>query len=79
LPIEDMEMSPIDAIFELWFDDLDNARTFFADMSESQVALDSEAALADGEDIRGLVVKMRVVHDEFSFQPSTTQPMAFSW
>lgn len=79
LPIEDMEMSPIDAVFELWFDDLDNARTFFADMSESQVALDSETALADGEDIRSLVVKMRVVHDEFSFQPSTTQPMAFSW
>jgi hypothetical protein len=79
LPIEDMEMSPIDAVFELWFDDLDQARAFFADMSECAAALGSESALANGGDIRGLVVKMRVVHDEFSFQPSTTQPMAFSW
>jgi hypothetical protein len=78
LPIEGMEMSPIDAIVELWFSDLDAGRQFFDDPAQVDLA-NSEAALIDGKQIRGLVAKMRVVHDEFSFQPSTTQPMAFSW
>lgn len=78
LPIEEMEMSPIDAAFELWFDDLTAAGAFFADYEQADL-LGSETALAGGNPIRGLVAKMRVVHDEFSFQPSTTQPMPFSW
>ena len=79
LPIEDMEMSPIDAVFELWFDDIDVARTFFDNLVLNEAIIASETSLAGGQDIRGIVAKIRVVHDEFSFQPSTTQPMAFSW
>ena len=79
LPIDDMDMSPIDAVLELWFDDIETAQEYFGELADCDRVLASEAALAGGEDIRGLVVKMRVVHDEFSFQPSTTQPMAFSW
>jgi hypothetical protein len=45
----------------------------------NEAIIASETSLAGGQDIRGIVAKMRVVHDEFSFQPSTTQPMAFSW
>lgn len=79
VPIEDFEMSPIDAIFEFWFDNLDSARAFFTNMTGIEAVLRSETELAGDQNIRGLVARMRVVHDEFSFQPSTTQPMAFSW
>lgn len=78
LPLEGFQMSDIDAVLELWFDDLDEAKAFFEEPAYSGVVVENETKVfADGA--RGLVARMRVVHDEFSFQPSTTQPMPFSW
>jgi hypothetical protein len=41
--------------------------------------LPAEAKFSDMAQTRAIVARMRVVHDEFSFQPSTTQPLPFSW
>jgi len=78
LPFDGFQMSSIDAVLELWFDDLNAAQAFFEDRAYAgDIAANEAKVFAPGA--RGLVAKMRVVHDEFSFQPSTTQPMPFSW
>jgi len=38
-----------------------------------------EISLTEKNGIRALVAKMHVVNDEFSFQPSTMQPLPFNW
>ena len=79
LPLEGFELHDIDVIYELWFEDIASATAFFDEADYSAKIVENESKVFNGAEIRGLVVKMRVVHDEFSFQPSTTQPMAFSW
>lgn len=78
-PLDGMEMAPIDAIFELWFADLAAAHAFFAEPAFGAAAAKREEALCGGAPLRVLAAKVRVVHDEFSFQPSTTQPLPFAW
>lgn len=78
LPFDGFQMSSIDAVLELWFDDLNAAKAFFEDRAfAGDIAANEAKVFAPGA--RGLVARTRVVHDEFSFQPSTTQPMPFSW
>ncbi len=79
LPLEGFEFAKIDAIVELWFADLGAANRFFAEPEFGKLATAHEEGLCEGRALRALTVKVRVVHDEFSFQPSTTQPLPFSW
>ena len=75
--IEGLAMAEIDAVVELWFGDLDALTRFFADPAYTAIQR-LEARAVDVASIRAVVGRMNVVHDEFSFQPSTTQPMGFS-
>jgi hypothetical protein len=68
-----------DAVVELWFDTKADLEAFLANPAYAKNALEREAEFAKIDDIRAVVAKMRVVHDEFSFQPSTTQPIPFNW
>lgn len=77
LPFEGFVMSDIDAVFEFWFDDVEQARAFFSSPAYEAVGVRREPQLF--AQVRALVARLRVVHDEFSFQPSTTQPLPFSW
>jgi hypothetical protein len=77
-PIEGARATDVDAVMEFWFAtraDLDHFVTqpAFVDMAAA------ESRFCDVARTRAIVAKLRVVHDEFSFQPSTTQPLAFSW
>jgi hypothetical protein len=74
-----MELSDIGSILELWFKDLATARKFFAREEYLTQILPNEHACFDINTIQVLVTKMRVIHDEYSFQPTTTQPMSFHW
>jgi hypothetical protein len=68
-------VADIDAVVELWFDDLSAMSAFFAD--EAYLAhVREEPRWVDSSRIRALVARAHVVHDEFSFQPSMTQPHA---
>lgn len=78
LPLEGMEGADIDVVFELWFDDTATANAFFAEPDFAGLAA-READLFGDAPLRALATRVRVVHDEFSFQPSTTQPLPFSW
>lgn len=79
LPLEGFSPADIDAVFEFWFDDLAGAARFFSEADYSETVIPAEDALFDTSAMRALAARMRVVHDEFSFQPSTTQPLPFSW
>ena len=79
LPLADFEMDDIDVVGEFWFDSLEAAAAFFAEPAYADIIIPNEQRVFREEEIRALTAKMRVVHDEFSFQPSTTQPMPFSW
>jgi hypothetical protein len=79
LPLEGFEFAPIDAVFELWFADPAAANRFMAEPSFGAPVAQREAELCNGVPLRAMAVKVRVVHDEFSFQPSTTQPLPFAW
>jgi hypothetical protein len=69
-------VADIDAVLELWFDDLTVMAAFFADDAYVEHQ-QQEPRWVDTARIRALVARMHVVHDEFSFQPSTTQPLPF--
>lgn len=77
LPLEGMALADIDVVFELWFDSIASANAFFVEPQDA--IAEQEAELFGGQPLRALAVRVRVVHDEFSFQPSTTQPLPFSW
>ena len=79
LPLEGMEGADIDVIFELWFDDVTAASAFFAEPAAGEALAARETALFGDAPLRALATRVRVVHDEFSFQPSTTQPLPFAW
>ncbi len=52
---------------------------FYADESFDERLRQHEEQFIDAARTRAVVGKMLVIHDEFSFQPSTTQPSAFNW
>ena len=73
-----MTLHDIDAVVELWFDTPQEIAPYFSEaVYRDQIAPIEREIFSGG--IRAVVAKMRVVHDEFSFQPSTTQPLPFSW
>ena len=76
--IEGLPEADIDAVVELWFEDRSQLRQFFQEPVLSELSR-WEASALDGVPTRAVVAKMKVVHDEFSFQPSVTQPLAFDW
>lgn len=74
--IDGLAMAEIDAVVELWFGDLDALARFFADPAYPSIQR-LEGQAVDVARIRAVTARVYVVHDEFSFQPSCTQPFAF--
>jgi hypothetical protein len=69
----------IDAVLELWFEGLDDLRRFFAEPAYRSAIHPLEDAAFDGSSLRAFAARLHVVHDEFSFQPTTMQPLPFNW
>ncbi len=78
-PIAGLPPVDLDAVIEFWFDNRTDLVGFLAEPAYDWLAERGEAEICDPRKLRAVVAKMRVVHDEFSFQPSTTQPLPFSW
>lgn len=78
-PIEGLPETDVDGVVELWFASRADMAAFFADTAYIQGVAPLEADFADLHTLRALAARMRVVHDEFSFQPSTMQPLPFNW
>lgn len=78
-PLDFLPATWVDAVVEYWFDRRADVSTFLATRDMREDFLPAEQAFSDATQTRAVVVRMRVVHDEFSFQPSTTQPLPFSW
>ena len=78
-PIDGLPDTDVDGVVELWFESRKGMAAFFADPAYSEVIVPREADFANTETLRALGARMRVVHDEFSFQPSTMQPLPFAW
>lgn len=76
---EGLVLADIDAVGELWFKDRGSLARFFQDSAYLELIRPREISLTDENGIRALVAKMHVVHDEFSFQPSTMQPLSLGW
>lgn len=79
LPIEGFEAADIDAVIEYSFDDSASLAAFFSEAAFGMSIIPSENKIFGEERLRIVVGKVHVVHDEFSFQPTTTQPLPFSW
>ncbi len=77
VPLEGFVPADIDAVFEFWFDDMQGLKQFFSDPLYGSEILRNESAVFDPATVRMVVTTVHVVHDEFSFQPSTTQPLTF--
>lgn len=69
----------IDAVFELWFANLEATRTFLADESTGARFPIGDGDAIDAASVRAIVTRLNVVHDEFSFQPTVMQPTGFRW
>jgi hypothetical protein len=78
-PIEFIPDCGIDAVGEFWFESREDLAGFFRHPDYAAQIRPNEASFADLGALNAVVAKMRVVHDEFSFQPSTTQPIPFDW
>ncbi|MDH5175454.1 MAG: EthD domain-containing protein [Gammaproteobacteria bacterium] len=69
----------IDAVLELWFDDLSAMQKFFVDVARDADLAFLAVGCLDRASMRAMVTRLHVVHDEFSFQPTTMQPGEFRW
>lgn len=78
-PLDFLPPPSIDAVVEYWFDSRREMSRFLATEDMVRDFLPAEREFSDMAQTRAVVARMRVVHDEFSFQPSTTQPLPFSW
>jgi EthD domain len=76
---EGLVLADIDAVIELWFASRADLEQFFTDSVCRSIIAKHEHGCIDTGRVRAVVAKMRVIHDELSFQPSTTQPLSFSW
>lgn len=76
---EGFVLADIDAVLELWFDSPAEMKAYFADPDYRASVAPHEAGAMDAGAIRAVLAKLRVIHDEYSFQPTTTQPFPFSW
>lgn len=68
-----------DVVFESWFDGRDNLRQFLADDARGARFPLADGELFEASSLRAVVARLHVVHDEFSFQPTTMQPGRFRW
>jgi hypothetical protein len=67
------------AVIEFWFDDSKGLAEFFGSAAYLEQVAPYEAEAYDMLSIRALVTRLQVIHDEFSFQPTTMQPFGFRW
>lgn len=74
-----MALADIDAVLELWFRDRADVGRFYGHPACQTIVAAHEAGSVDVGAVRAMVARMRVVHDEFSFQPSTMQPLGWAW
>jgi hypothetical protein len=72
-------LSDIDAVSEMWFDHSEDVARFYSECAALLRKYPGVAPLIGFAELRVLVAKMHVVHDEFSFQPSAMQPLPFKW
>jgi hypothetical protein len=77
--LEGFVPADIDAVLELWFQSLGDIAAFYAEESFDEPLRRHEEQFFDAARIRAVAGKMLVIHDEFSFQPSTMQPLVFNW
>jgi EthD domain len=68
--------SEMDAVFELWFESRETLQRF---LSAREIFPAGETGLFDASGLMGIVTRLQVVHDEFSFQPTVMQPGVFRW
>ncbi len=66
-----------DGVMEFWFESPLAMAECFADAAYRQGVAPHEPQCMDMEKVRALVARLHVIHDEYSFQPSTTQPFGF--
>lgn len=66
-----------DAVMEFWFDSPAMLAATFADSAYFEHVRPLESDCMDIDRAHALVTQLHVVHDEFSFQPTTTQPFPF--
>jgi hypothetical protein len=69
----------IDAVIEFWFDGREQLQQFLADPAYAADAPFERAGIFDTASLRAIVTRQYVVHDEFSFQPSSRSPRSFIW
>jgi hypothetical protein len=74
-----MPPTTIDAVFEMWFDDYSGLQLFVSTLTAGETSTLVSDELVDVHNLRALVTRLNVVHDEFSFQPTVTQPVRFNW
>ena len=74
---EGFPLPSFDVVVELWFDSPDALAECFADEAYLERIAPLEAECFDLYLARALVGRLQVIHDEYSFQPSTTQPFGF--
>ena len=79
IPLEGVEMSNIDMVFEFWFAKLEDAQAFFEHSDFLFNVVSNETEELNATSIRIIFGRLRAVHDEFSFQPTVTQPFSFPW
>jgi len=78
LPLE-LPAPGVDVVMALGFDTLQQAKKILA-LQEIEKRWDSlEGLVTDIGNIPALVTRLCVVHDEFTFQPTTMQARPFSW
>ncbi len=73
------ELADIDAALELWFDGPGEVAGFFGSPAYLEHVAPREEEAFDVFSVRALVARLQVIHDEFSFQPTTMQPFGFRW
>lgn len=77
-PIEGLPETDVIAVAELLFASRADMRALLAQPEYATLA-DAEGNFLDVNATQAVIAKVRVVHDEFSFQPSVTQPLRFDW
>lgn len=67
-----------DVLFEMWFESRDTLRRFLSSCSSSRFSF-ADPEIFEASSLRAIVTRLHVVHDEFSFQPTTMQPLKWRW
>ena len=75
----DLAFADIEMVSEMWFDHPDRIASLFSNSAYVQYVHPHEQSLFGASHPRVLAATIHVVHDEFSFQPTTMQPLPFNW